>query len=423
MITRHAGHDRPATMDEGTTAARAPAPSVNTLALVTWRELVTRGLSAGYLVSSAALLAVLVGVIVVPTLLAGPTTYPVGAVGAGSQEILDGAARIANRDAPADERTSFDVTTFDDAAAARRAVTDGAVDAALIGGAQVVVRRAGGWSGNDLLELLQQAAGSREVQQVVPAEDLPTVRAALDGRALEVTPLSGQDAGQTEGRSIIAYGGILLTYLMILQYGVWTLSGVAEEKANRVTEILLSTARPWHLFAGKVLGIAALGLLQFATTLVAALIAVRVTGAFDLPVIPVDFVGTLVVWVLLGFAMYMVVFGAAGALTSRSEDAQSAMAPITVVLMIGFFSSFVVLGNPDGIMGVVGTFVPFWAPFVVPVRSALGVLPLWQSMAAVALSLVTIVGLTVLSARVYRGGSLHIGGRLGWRQALRGADT
>jgi ABC-2 type transport system permease protein len=99
------------------------------------------------------------------------------------------------------------------------------------------------------------------------------------------------------------------------------------------------------------------------------------------------------------------------------------MAPITVVLMIGFFSSFVVLGNPDGIMGVVGTFVPFWAPFVVPVRSALGVLPLWQSISAVALSLVTIVGLTVLSARVYRGGSLHIGGRLGWRQALRGADT
>ena len=116
-------------------------------------------------------------------------------------------------------------------------------------------------------------------------------------------------------------------------------------------------------------------------------------------------------------------FGAAGALTTRPEDAQSAMAPITIVLMIGFFSSFAVLGNPDGIIGVIGTFVPFWAPFIVPVRAALGALPLWQGVAAVALSLVSIAGLTMLSARVYRGGSLHIGGRLGWRQALRGADV
>lgn len=58
----------------------------------------------------------------------------------------------------------------------------------------------------------------------------------------------------------------------------------------------------------------------------------------------------------------------------------------------------------------------------VPVRAALGALPVWQGVIAAALSLATIAGLTVLSARVYRGGSLHLGGRLGWRQALRGAD-
>jgi len=406
----------------GPAAADGHPPSVNALLLVMQRELVTR-LSAGYLVSSAAFLLVLVGVIVVPTMLSGPTTYDVGTVGDGNREVLDTAADRANRDAPADERTSFDVTSLGDADAARRAVADGTVDAVLIDGTEVVVRRASGFGGNDLLDLLQQAAGGRQVERLVPAEALPRVQGALDGRALEVTTLSGQDAGQTEGRSIIAYGGILLTYVLILQYGVWTVSGVAEEKSNRVMEILLSTARPWQLFAGKVIGIAALGLLQFSTTLLAAVVAVRVSGAFELPAIPTDFIGTLVVWVLLGFAMYMVVFGAAGALTSRPEDAQSAMAPISVVVMIGFFGSFAVLRNPDGIMGLIGTFVPFWAPFVVPVRAALGALPVWQGVAAAALSLVTIAGLTVLSARVYRGGSLHLGGRLGWRQALRGADA
>lgn len=270
---------------------------------------------------------------------------------------------------------------------------------------------------------LQAVAEAELPERLVPAGDLERVRAALGGEALVVTALSGQDAGQTEGRSVIAYGGIVVTYLLILQYGVWTLSGVSEEKSNRVLEILLSTARPWQLFAGKVIGIAALGLVQFFVALLAASIAVRVSGAFELPAIPTDFIGILVVWVLLGFAMYMVVFGAAGALTFRPDDAQSAMTPITVVILIGFFGSLGVLGDPDGLMGVIGTFVPFWAPFVVPVRAALGALPVWQGIVAVGLSVGAIAGLTVLSARVYRGGSLHVGSRLGWRQALRGPDA
>lgn len=411
--------DRPRPTTPRATGDSATVRRANPLLLVMQREMRTRGLSAGYLVSSAAFLLLLVGLIVVPPLLSGPTTHRVGLVGDAGRGILDTAAETANRGAPADERTAFEVTTLRDEAAARRAVQDGTIDAAIVGGDRVIVSRASGFGGNDLLDLLQRAAGDREVERLVGSGDLADVRAALGGDALEVSTLTGQDAGQTEGRSVIAYGGIMLTYLLILQYGVWTLSGVTEEKANRIMEILLSAARPWQLFAGKVLGIAALGLLQFSTTLLAAVITVRVTGAFDLPAIPTDFVGTLVLWVVLGFAMYQVLFGAAGALTSRAEDAQSTMTPITAVLMIGFFGSFNVLADPDGLMAHVGTFVPLWAPFIVPVRTALGALPLWQGAVAVTLSAATIVGLTLLSARVYRGGSLHTTGRLRWRQALR----
>lgn len=235
--------------------------------------------------------------------------------------------------------------------------------------------------------------------------------------------MSGQDAAQTERRSILAYGGLILTYMLILQYGMWTLSGVTEEKSNRVMELLLAAARPWQLFAGKVAGTALLGLAQFAVTLTAALVAIRVTDAFTLPSIPADFVGVLVLWVLLGYATYLVLYGAAGALADKPEDAQTTTTPITLVVLTGFFASFVVLNDPSGLVARIGTFFPFWAPFTVPIRAALGALPLWQAVAAVTSSLATIVVMTVLSARVYRGGSLHTGGRLGWLEALRSART
>lgn len=391
--------------------------------LVIRREMLARGLSASYLVSSLILLLILVGVIVIPQLLSGPTVHRVGVVGADNQPIVDLAAELANTGGDPAAPTSVELQRYPDETAARTGILDGEVTAVLVDGEQVLVERASGFTGNDLLDLLQSAAGRQRIDTLVGADLADDVRATLDDEVLAVTALTGQDAAQTQGRSIIAYGGLVLTYMLILQYGVWTLTGVTEEKANRVIEILLSTARPWQLFAGKVIGIALLGLTQFAVTLTAAAIAIRVTGAFELPAIPSDIIVTLVVWILLGFATYLVVFGAAGALASKVEDAQSASAPISIMILAAFFSSFAVLNNPTGTMAVVGTFIPFWAPFVVPIRAALGALPVWQGVTAVGLSVATVIGLTIISAHVYRGGSLQFGGRLDWHQALRRAGS
>ena len=176
------------------------------------------------------------------------------------------------------------------------------------------------------------------------------------------------------------------------------------------------------MLAGKILGISALGLGQFILTVAAAVIAIRVSGAVELPVVPVDMIGILTLWVVLGFAMYMVLAGAAGSLASKTEDAQNAMTPITLAAVGAFFLSFVVLRDPDGVAAVIGTFVPFIAPFVVPIRGAFQVLPLWQHLAAIALTLIAIVLLLRVAARVYSGGVLQFGGRLKWREAFRRAE-
>jgi ABC-2 type transport system permease protein len=257
---------------------------------------------------------------------------------------------------------------------------------------------------------------------MVGQERAGQVISALTSEALTVRALSGQEADENESRAWMAYGALVLTYVVILTYGVWTLNGVTEEKSNRVIELLLATARPWQLLAGKIVGISLLGLTQFVVTVAVALVAIRVTGTLELPVIPVDMLAILTLWVVLGFGIYMVLCGAAGALASKMEDAQNAMTPISLLAVASFFLSFQVLDQPEGLAAIIGSFVPFTAPFVIPIRAAFGALPAWQHAAAVALAVVAIALVLRIGSRVYAGGVLQFGGRLKWREAFRRAE-
>jgi ABC-2 type transport system permease protein len=108
-------------------------------------------------------------------------------------------------------------------------------------------------------------------------------------------------------------------------------------------------------------------------------------------------------------------------LVSRSEDAQNAAAPLTILAVAGFFISFRVLDAPEGMLAVIAAMIPFTAPFVVPVRLALDAIPLWQVILSMAVMAASIVVLIRLAARVYAGGLLRFGARVKIREAWRGA--
>ena len=133
-------------------------------------------------------------------------------------------------------------------------------------------------------------------------------------------------------------------------YGQWVVSGVVEEKNNRVVELILSTVRPRHLLAGKVIGIGLLGLGQLALVagLAAALLA---AGVFDAPAALGGSLALVVPWFALGFALYAVAYAAAGALASRQENADTAGQPVTYTLLAAYFAGyFAVSADADGLL-------------------------------------------------------------------------
>jgi len=127
-------------------------------------------------------------------------------------------------------------------------------------------------------------------------------------------------------------------------------------------------------------------------------------------------------WFVLGYSLFAVMFGAAGALVSRAEDAQSVVAPISLVAVAGFFIAIQAVNNPTSTLSVVTTFIPPTAPFVVPVRFAFQAVPLWQMAVSVAIMVLTIVVMTRLAGRVYLGGLLRFGSKVGIREAFRTAE-
>jgi ABC-2 type transport system permease protein len=389
------------------------------------REITERGKSRAYLVTSALTLLIVVGLVVAPSVFGGGTDeYTVGFVGSDNEPIVAAAVALGNvGDSPDEEPSVFiDTKTYENTDAAALALESGEVDAVLVEANEVIVENVGGFGESPLVTLLQRGAASVELEILVAetGQAAADVVDLLTSDPLKTTTLTGQEAGNPSA-GFVAYAGLMMLYIAILLYGTWILSGVTEEKSNRVVEVLLSSVKPWQLLAGKIGGIGVLGIGQFAVTITAAVVAIRVTGGLDLPAVSVLNIVNLIVWFVIGFLLYAMMFGAAGSLVSRMEDAQNVAFPMSMIAVAGFFVSLTALDNPDGVGAVIGSLIPVTAPFVVPVRAAFDAIPGWQYALSILIALGSIIGLTFVAGRIYSGALLRFGGRTKLKEAWRSA--
>ncbi len=402
--------------------------SLSLIGLVAKREIKERGKSKPYLITSGLTALFVIALIVLPGLFGDETdTFEVGSVGEGNTEIIETAEILGNTGDEVGEEPSvrLEEITFPSRQEAEAALSDGDVSVILVDATEMIIEREGGFfgGGGGPTGLLQQAAGAIALEKVIveTGESAEAVLDIISSQTLAVTPLVEPD-GDTDAASAVSYFGLLLLYMAIILYGTWILTGVTEEKSNRVVEVMISAIRPWQLLAGKIAGIGLLALVQFVGTIAIAFVTVRLFATFDIPEISTVALVNLAVWFVLGFLLYAVLFGAAGSLVGRVEDAQSAAMPMTLFSVIGFFAGFIVLGDPDGVVAVISTFVPFTAPFTVPIRVSLQAIAGWEYALAVVITMITIYLAVRAAGRIYAGGILKSGGRTKLRDAWRSAD-
>lgn len=381
------------------------------IGLIAGRELVESFRSKAYWATIGVFIAIVAASIVVPRFFDGDTTYEVGLAGpapAGLEDDLE--ALVSAFDA------ELELTTFADRDAATLAVDDEEVSIAVVyeDDETFLVRRE--QSSETLVGIVNQAISVAAARQVLDAEGLDpgTIVAAL----APTPPTEVRVDDEESGRGQIAWATGLVLYLAIFMGGMGVAQGVAIEKSTRISEVLITTVRPMHLLAGKVVG---LGISTLLIVMAGALpfAAAIFAGWIDLPSAAAVDVIAAVGWFTIGYAIYATAFGALGALVDRQEDLGSAVGPLTTILVLSYLGTIQAAAAPSSTLAVVLSIVPVSAPMVMPVRIGAGAASVVEVVAAVGLGLLTVVVLARVGGGIYRRALLRGGQRLSLAQVLR----
>lgn len=237
----------------------------------------------------------------------------------------------------------------------------------------------------------------------------------FDAKGLDETGAEKDTSGVMIASFIIG----LLIYITLAIYGQAIMGAVVEEKETRIAEILFSSARPFELMLGKLVGVGLAGLTQLGIWIatIAVVIGVMATQADFAPIMQsVPTISPLMIvcfmlFFLVGFFTYAAIFALVGSMvTSLQEGSQFAFPPI-MLMLVGFYFSFAVIRDPGSTLSFWVSIAPFLAPITMPVRIFAEMPPFWQILLSLGINVAAIAGLVWVTSRVYRVGMLMYGKR------------
>lgn len=276
--------------------------------------------------------------------------------------------------------------------------------------------------------------------------DVQTIKWSVDG---------SEQVSSAQVASIVGMIFTMIVYMFVLIYGSMVMSSVVEEKTNRIIEVMISSVRPFDLMMGKIIGIGFVGLTQifmwgilsmvlfaiggffFASstgTDITALQQMATTPGVDLEAIAAQPGGELfamlssinfteigiffVIFFIGGYMLYASIFAAIGSSVDNPEDTSQFVAPITVFMIFALYAGIYSMDNPDGPLAFWCSMIPFTSPIVMMVRIPFGI-PLWEELLSVFILYASFIGLTWVSAKIYRVGILMYGKKPSFKEMAK----
>ncbi len=216
----------------------------------------------------------------------------------------------------------------------------------------------------------------------------------------------------------LAIAGLLIIALMM--NSSLLLASIAEEKENKVMEVIVSSVSADHLLFGKVLGIVLAGLLQIAVWM--AMIAVVPAMSMMLVQQPFEYelnlfqLGIGVVFILLGFVFYGCLLAGMGSLGSSYKDCQQLSVVVILFACVPMMAPMIFVTSPNGMVARVLSMVPLFSPVAMMMRLGVTKVPWWEVIVSFLILLVSIYLAIKFSARLFRAGTLMQGKKPGIRE-------
>ena len=252
--------------------------------------------------------------------------------------------------------------------------------------------------------------------------DLGEITAMYDVPITVTEQILNKDSGSNYW---YCYVLVIIVFMLIVYYGQMIAVSVTNEKSNRAIEVLVTSTSPNSLLFGKVIAGAIGGVFQMGVILGAVLLSYQINreqwgGMLDMFLhIPGDVLLAFAFFGLGGYLFYAFLYGAMGALVSKTEDISKSVSGLMVVVMGVYFFSLFQLMNVDGTVIKVLSFLPISSYSTMFARVAMGSVAAWEIVLSFLILVLSIIGTGVLGAKLYRMGTLRYGNPIKIGTALK----
>ena len=264
-------------------------------------------------------------------------------------------------------------------------------------------------------------AADRMVRHGTSADDVAATLQRVDLTA--VRPANAFSVYNAVRGAAVVFVLLFVMCFSLLSYGVMVMRSVMEEKASRITEVLLCSTTAQELMTGKILGTGSVGLTQIAVWLglagFAASRSLYIRTALTVLDVGPSILVYFVIFYLLGYLLYSAIFAGVGAIFNSVDDAQQWNFVIILPLIASSAMILPVATSSDSPLAVAASIFPFCAPILMFERIAVHDPPVWQIALSLIVMIATIGAALFLCGRIYRVGILMHGKRPTIREVAR----
>lgn len=300
---------------------------------------------------------------------------------------------------------------------------------------------------SDIRTDLREVIRNERLARANVSEDIQNIYAS--NISLETRKLTQTGEETDDDTGFLTIVGIIMGVIIfgsISGYGGLITRSVIEEKTNRIIEVIASSVKPIELLLGKLGGIGALALTQM-TLWVGSLIGLAAaagpvasmymsaqmesmpnaeqasqgldSAVLSIPTIETSLIIYFAIFFILGYLIYASLFAAIGSAVDSEADTQQYMFPVMIPIFVAYFIMLQTMDNPDGMLSVVGSLIPFCTPIIMITRIAITDVPFWQIGLSIFLMIATFGGTMWLSAKIYSVGILSYGKSANWKELVK----
>lgn len=250
---------------------------------------------------------------------------------------------------------------------------------------------------------------------------------AMDGLDVIVrTPDGSRELSERNALNIAipAATGFIFMFLLMTSSG-YLAGAVAEEKENRTMEILATSMSTNQFITGKVLGILFVSMTQLVAWILFALIAFYVGGnVMEISWIQNAEIKSETILILLailipGYVMYTALAVMISGTVTEAAEGQQMVGMFSFPLGFSYWLAVLIVMNPNSLLSIILSMIPFTAPTLMSMRVAFTVVPMEQIILSAGILLACAILAIWLAARAFDLGMLRYGQRLSIRDLFK----